>query len=177
MVGWLDIVLGVILAATFVIGLVKGLVKEIVGVAAVIVGFIAASHFYLRPAAFFQRLVHYPVAAKFLGFIVIFAGFVMVGWLVAFLLSKLMVGPLRLLNHVFGGMVGLVEGMLISGVFVFALLVFPINKRALADSRLAPYCYGLAKTMVQLIPEDLKNQFREAYRNIVKSEGKNGQKI
>jgi len=177
MVGWLDIVLAVILAATFIIGLIKGLVKEILGVAAVLIGFIVASRYYMRPAAFFERLVRQPSVAKFLGFIAIFIAILIVGALAAFLLSKLMVGPLRFLNHVFGGVVGLIEGILISGVFVFALLVFPVSRRALADSKLAPYCYGLTRAMVELIPEDLKNQFKEAYRNIVKREDKNGQKI
>lgn len=179
MVGWVDIVIAIIVIAGFVAGLFKGLMKEVVGLAAVLIGFVIASRTYVQVATFLQKYIHEPVVTKFLGFILVFLAVLIVGSLAALLLSKLMVGPLKLINHVLGGVFGLVEGMLISGVFIFALLVFPINKEALSNSRLAPYCYGLTKVMVNLIPRDLKDQFREAYENIkreIKEVG-HGQKI
>jgi membrane protein required for colicin V production len=176
MVGWLDIVLAIILAAAFMAGLIKGLVKEVVGIMAVLLGFIVAARYYARVAGFLGKYIHGPAVAKFLGFILIFLVVLIVGSIIAALVSKLMVGPLRFFNHVLGGIIGFLEGILICGVLVFALLVFPINKEALSNSKLAPYCYGLTKAMVHLIPQDLKNQFQEAYKNI-KREVKNGQKI
>lgn len=176
MVGWLDIVFAIILAAAFIAGLIKGLVKEVVGIVAVLLGFIVAGRYYTRVAGFLGKYIHGPAVAKFLGFILVFLAILIVGSIIAALVSKLMVGPLRFFNHVLGGAIGLLEGILICGVLVFALLVFPINKEALSNSRLAPYCYGLAKALVHLIPQDLKNQFQEAYKNI-KREVKNGQKI
>jgi membrane protein required for colicin V production len=179
MVGWADIVIAIIVIAAFVAGLVKGLMKEAIGLAAVLVGFIVASRTYVQVAAFLQKYIHEPVVTKFLGFILVFLAVFIVGALAAFLLSKLMVGPLKLVNHVLGGVFGLVEGMLICGVFIFALLVFPINKDALSNSRLAPYCYGLTKVMVNLIPKELKDQFKDAYENIKREikEVDHGQKI
>jgi membrane protein required for colicin V production len=179
MVGWVDIVLAVILVGLLVAGLIKGLVKEAVGLAAALIGFIVASRTYVHVAAFLQKYLHEPVAAKFLGFILVFLAVLVLGSLAAALLSKLMLGPLKFINHLLGGVFGLLEGVLICGVFVFALLVFPINKEALSDSRLAPYCYGLTKVLVNLIPQDLKNKFKEAYQNIKREvkEVKNGQKI
>lgn len=179
MIGWVDIVLAVVLIGTLVAGLIRGLVKEVVGLAAALLGFIIASRTYLHVAGFLQKYLHEPVAAKFLGFILVFLAVLVIGSLAAALLSKLMLGPLKFINHVLGGVFGLLEGVLICGVFIFALLVFPINKEALSNSRLAPYCYELTKVLVNLIPQDLKDQFKEAYRNIkgeVK-EVKNGQKI
>jgi membrane protein required for colicin V production len=179
MVGWVDIVLAVVLIGMLVAGLIKGLVKEVIGLAAVLLGFILAAHAYLRVAGFLQKYIHEPVAAKFLGFLLVFFVVLIIGSLAAALLSKLMLGPLKFINHLLGGVFGLIEGILICGVFIFALLVFPINKQALADSRLAPYCYGLTKVLVNLIPQDLKDQFKEAYENIKREvkEVKNGQKI
>jgi len=179
MVGWLDIVLAIVIVGGLVVGLIKGLMREAIGLAAVLVGFVVASRTYIHVAAFFQKFIHQPVVAKFLGFILVFIAVVLVGSLVAVLLTKAMVGPLKLINHLLGGVFGLIEGMLISGVLIFALLVFPINKQALSESRLAPYCYGLTKVMVNLIPQDLKDQFKQAYENIKREikEAKNGQKI
>ncbi len=177
MIGWLDIVLAIILLVTVIMGLVRGLIKEVIGIIAILVGFILAARYYVFFADLIGRLIRQPTVAKFLGFIIFFLIVVAVGSLIAFLLSKLMRGPLKFINHVLGGFVGFLEGILICGVFVFALLVFPLNKRALLDSRLAPYCYGLTKAMIHLIPEDLKNQFRAAYRDLMKGGSKDGQKI
>ena len=179
MVSWVDIVLAVILVGTLIAGLVKGLVKEAVGIAAVLIGFVVASRSYVRVAGFLQKVIHEPAVTKFLGFIIVFLAVLILGLLAAALLSKLMAGPLKFINHLLGGAFGLLEGILICGVLVFALLVFPISREALAGSKLASYCYGLTKAMVHLIPQDLKDQFREAYQNFIKikSEKKNGQKI
>ena len=179
MVGWVDIILAVILVVALVVGLIKGLMREAIGLAAVLIGFIVASRTYIHVAEFLQKYIHEPAAAKFLGFILVFLAVILVGELAALLLSKLMVGPLKFINHVLGGIFGLLEGVLICGILIFALLVFPINKGALSHSRLAPYCYGLTKVLVNLIPQDLKNQFKEAYENIKREvkEVKNGQKI
>lgn len=177
MIGWLDIVLAVILVAMFITGLVRGLIKEVIGVAAIIAGFILAAHYYVYFADLIGRLIHQPTAAKFLGFIIVFLIVVAVGSLIAYLLSKLMKGPLKFMNHLLGGFVGFLEGILICGVLVFGLLVFPMRKEALLDSRLAPYCYGVTKVMIHLIPQDLKDQFRAAYQDIAKGGKKDGQKI
>ena len=177
MVGWLDIVLAVIMLGTLVAGLVKGLIKEAVGVAAALAGFILAARWYKPVAAWLEKTFVNPAVSKFLGFILVFAAVVLVGVLIAAILSKVMVGPLKLANHLLGGLFGLIEGMLICGALVFALMVFPINRASLAASRLAPYCFGLAKTMVGLIPQELKDQFKSAYQEIVKSESVDGKKI
>jgi hypothetical protein len=47
----------------------------------------------------------------------------------------------------------------------------------LTGSRLAPYCYWLTKGMVQLIPQDLKNQFNETYTEIIESARQHGKEI
>jgi membrane protein required for colicin V production len=177
MIGWLDILLAVILLAGLVIGLIKGLVKELVGLAAVLVGFFLAARFYRQTADFIWGWIRNPTAAKFLGFMTVFLAVVLVGGLAAWLLSKLMRGPLAILNHVAGGAFGLLEGALVCGVVVFALLVFPVDRAALSGSRLAPYCYGLTKALVSLIPRDLKDEFGRAYQDIVGSGKSHGQKI
>jgi membrane protein required for colicin V production len=181
MVGWVDIVLVVILLGTFIAGLVRGLVKEIVGIIAAIIAFLAAASYHAPVAAFLGKSFIGPGAAKFLGFGLVFVAVILIGVVAAELLSKLMAGPLKFVNHLFGGIFGFFEGMLICGAVVFALMVFPVSKEALTSSRLAPYCYGLTKTMVGFIPRELKEQFASAYQELVtrdagKSESADGKK-
>jgi len=173
----LDIVILVILVVTLVLGLIKGLVRQVIGIAAVIAGLVLAARYYDRVAAVFGRAFNSEKWASIAAFAVIFIIVLLVGSLISFLVRKLLPGPLRFADHLFGGVLGLVQGVLISGVIIFALLAFPVNKSLLIESRLAPYCYWLTKAMVRLIPQDLKDQFYQTYREVVEGTGSHGQEI
>jgi membrane protein required for colicin V production len=166
-INWLDIVFLVILLVTFILGIIKGLIRQIIGILAVIIGLILAVYNYSYAATFYARFVSNRTVAQLLGFFTIFIVVLCIGWLVAFLLSKMMKGPLKFLNHVFGGALGLLKGILICGVVVLALLVFPVKKEALKESQVAPYCLKIAEGLYYLIPQSLKQEFKKAYNDIL----------
>ena len=89
-----------------------------------------------------------------------------IGWLIGRMFSKAMKGPLKFLNQVLGGAMGLVKGALICGIMVFALLVFPVDSEALQESLLAPSCVKITRGFIDLIPQDLKQAFFQAYQDI-----------
>jgi len=169
---WLDIILLAILIITFILGIMKGLIRQIIGIAAVIIGLILAVYNYPYVSEFYMDLVSNKVVSQLLGFFTVFIAVLLVGWLISYLLSKLMIGPLKFVNHVLGGVLGLLKGILIAGVIVFALLVFPVDKRALRHSELAPYCFKITEAIYYLIPESLKQDFKKAYRDITGKEEK-----
>ena len=173
----LDIILIVILLMTLVLGLIKGLVRQIIGIVAVIAGLILAANYYPRISSLFQRFLSSVLVSNFIGFLLIFAVALLAGWLLGLLFSKLMKGPLAFINHVLGGVIGLVKGVLICGVLVFALLVFEVQKDALAGSRLAPFCFQVTRAIVNLIPRDLKAKFKTSYEEMRGRGGSDGQKI
>lgn len=173
----LDIIILVLLAITLVLGLIKGFVRQVIGIAAVIVGLILAARYYHRFSSIFGGAFASEKWASLIAFVLIFVIVLALGALISFLLRKLLLGPLRFADHLFGGVLGLVQGVLISGVVVFALLAFPVSKSLLMESRLAPYCYWLTRAMVQVIPAELKNQFNETYKEIVKGKNTHGQEI
>jgi len=177
MIGWLDILLAVILVITLVIGLIKGLIREVIGIAAAVGGFLLAAYYYRWAADLIGGLIHNETVAKFLGFLLIFCLVILAGTILAWLLSKLMKGPLKFINHFLGSLFGLFEGVLIGGAVVFALLVFPVDRDAVNGSRLAPYCYSVTKVLVGLIPVELKDAAKSAYQSIVGAEKSHGQKI
>jgi hypothetical protein len=57
------------------------------------------------------------------------------------------------------------------------MLIFPVNKQALMRSSVAPYCYWLTKGMVQVIPKELRDKFKETYMEIIESTRKHGEKV
>ena len=173
MFNWLDIVLLVILAITLILGCIKGLVRQFVGILAVIIGMILALTFYHSIGTFYRPLVSNDSIAHFLGFLSVFFIFLLLGWLVSRMFSKAMKGPFKFLNHVLGGFFGLLKGTLICGIIVFALLVFAVNTKALEGSMIAPSCLKMTMAVVHLVPQDLKDKFRDAYQGLIGRRGKN----
>jgi membrane protein required for colicin V production len=173
----LDIILAIVLLVTLVLGLIKGLVRQVIGLLAVVAGLVLAARFYPQAASFVHEIVSSLVVANFVGFLILFAGVIAAGWFIGLFVSKLMKGPLDLINHVLGGVFGLAKGILICGVIVFALLIFEVRKDALAGSRLAPFCFYATRAVVRLIPGDLKAKFKAAYQGTREKGGAHGQEI
>jgi membrane protein required for colicin V production len=174
---WLDIVFIVILLGTMIMGIVKGLVRQVIGLAAVIIGLVLASLYYEGISEIVQKVVHDRLLSNFLGFLIIFFAVLAVGALLGHLLSKAMKGPLAFINRLLGGIFGILKAVLICGIIAFALTVFDVARPALETSRLAPICLGITRAAVNLIPQDLKAKFNQSYQEIRKSGGKHGEKI
>ena len=69
---WVDLVLLAILAITVLLGLIKGFVRQIFGIAAVIIGLILAVNYYTFASDFFAQWINNRMVTHFIGFIVIF---------------------------------------------------------------------------------------------------------
>lgn len=176
-VNWLDLIFLVILGLTVLFGVLKGFVRQIIGILAVIVGLILAVNYYPGVSDFFSRWISSSTLSHFIAFIVIFIAALCLGGVLSFLFSKVMKGPLKFVNNVLGGGLGLLKGLLICGVIVFAMLVFPFKEDALRQSFLAPYCLRITKAVIYLIPDDLKEKFNEAYKDIVEREREDVRKV
>ena len=173
---WLDILLVVILALSVVLGVIKGFIRQIIGLAAVIIGLVLSIRYYSAGAEIF-RFVSNQILANLMGFFLIFIGVLCIGWLVNILLAKAVRGQLKSLNHFLGACLGFVKGLLICGVVVFGLLVFPVSSRALEGSQLAHYCITGLEAAYNLIPQELKDKFSEACQEILGKRGKNEKRI
>jgi membrane protein required for colicin V production len=142
----------------------KGLVKQVFGFLAVIVGLILALGFYSQVSWIYLRFITNEVLAHFLGFLTIFLVVLCCGWVSSYFLSKFIKGPLKLLNNILGGGLGLLKGILICGVVVFALLVFPISKKALKESALSPVCLQITRGIIGLIPTQHSSKAGDCHR-------------
>jgi membrane protein required for colicin V production len=165
---WFDVVLIIIIALAVIIGVIKGLIRQIIGIAAVVVGFILAMTYFGLAAEFLSQYIKNNMFSQLLGFLAIFFGFVIAGGILSWLLSKLMKGPFKFVNHSLGAALGFIKGILICGVIVLALMMFPVNQNHLYSSELAPYCARMTRVVYRMIPEDVKTQFNDTYDKIVK---------
>ncbi|HSA96109.1 MAG TPA: CvpA family protein [Acidobacteriota bacterium] len=173
---WLDFVLIAIMVVSAVVGIFKGLIKQVIGLVAVVAGLVLASFYYDRAAALFETFVKNELLSDFFGFLLIFVLVLIAGSILGYILTKAMKGPLALVNRLFGAVFGFLKAVLICGILVFALVSFEIAKPALESSVLAPACLGITRAVVNMIPQDLRAKFNSSYKEIRESGGKHGQK-
>ncbi|MCP2620216.1 CvpA family protein [Candidatus Aminicenantes bacterium AC-334-K16] len=179
---WLDIILLIIIGVMIILGLIKGFLRQILGLVGIVAGFILALSFYPEVAGFLLRFIQPSVLTELLGFLIIFLGIVFVGYFLAHLLGKALKGPIKFFDRVLGGFFGFLKGVLIGGILLLALVLFPVNPSVIKASRVAPLCLGVTRGVVYLIPQKLKDKFNETYRQIIpqakpKTRGKNARRI
>lgn len=174
---WLDWVLLAIIVVTAVVGIVKGFVRQAIGLVAVVTGLVLAVVYYEQTAGVFETFVKNRLLSNFLGFLLIFFIVLIAGAILGHLITKAMKGPLAFANRLFGAVFGLIKAVLICGILVFALFTFQVAKPALETSVFAPVCLGVTRAAINMIPQDLRTKFNSSYKEIRESGGKHGQKI
>jgi membrane protein required for colicin V production len=174
---WLDWVLLAIIVVTAVVGIVKGFVRQAIGLVAVVTGLVLAVVYYEQTAGVFETFVKNRLLSNFLGFLLIFFIVLIAGAILGHLITKAMKGPLAFANRLFGAVFGLIKAVLICGILVFALVSFEVAKPALETSVLAPPCLGVTRAVINLVPQDLRTRFNDSYKRIRESGGKHGQEI
>jgi membrane protein required for colicin V production len=174
---WLDYVLLAIVVVTTIVGIVKGFVRQVIGLVAVIAGLVLAVVYYEQTSHVFMAFVKNRLVSNFLGFLLIFVVVLVAGAILGHIVTKAMVGPLAFVNRLFGAVFGLIKAVLICGILVFALVSFEMAKPAVETSVLAPVCLAITRAVVNLVPKDLRTRFNESYQRIRESGGKHGQEI
>ncbi len=166
---WLDIVLLLVLAASFVSGVAKGFAKLAIGLASAILGFLFALWFYGTAGSFLLPYVSHKGIANFIGFVAIFTGILVLGALTGKLLGILFkwVG-LSWLDRLLGGVFGLLRGVVFAIALVLALLAFSPNPppRSVVESRLAPYVIDTARICANLAPREVREAVSESYQKV-----------
>jgi len=162
---YLDILALLILLISVVTAVAKGLLLELLSIGSVVAGLFLAVVFYPDLARLLGGLgVPVDLAGEFLAFVLIFIGTLIVGAIVsAFVNRALKHLHLKWIDRLLGGIFGFVRGYLINAVIFLALTAFQMKQDLLVDSRFAEFFLAGARILVIFIPEDLKNQFHEAY--------------
>lgn len=158
--GWIDIAVLALLAVAVLVGFKKGLVQEVVGIAALVAAFAAAVLFHRRAAGWLTGLFHKlpPSAAPTIGFIITFLAVFLAITVAGWLLSKIIkASPLDLADKLGGMAIGLVKGALIISILLLLLAMVPLPKDAAermdrsaairAMRKVAPWVYQRTKAL------------------------------
>jgi membrane protein required for colicin V production len=151
-----------------VFALMKGLVREIISLVALIGGFILAVIYYPNLGRRLAEFSRTESIANLLGFLIIFVGCLLLGAIIAFVVNRfLKAASLQWVDRILGGIFGLLRGWAISSIIVVALVAFPIRENLMARSFLAPYLLAGARTAVLLVPQALKDKFNAEYKKVL----------
>ncbi len=149
----LDIILVLIVFLSILLGIWKGFIRELFSLVFFILAVVLSFSFYQLPGNLLNRYLKSRDLSNFVGFITIFVLVVIVGILVTYWLRKLFtLGPFKAIDRVLGGVFGLIRGILIASIIVFALVVFPVRKDLVVKSRLSPYVMKTIDLFIGLFP-------------------------
>jgi membrane protein required for colicin V production len=158
-----DIVLLVLGCALVVIGMVKGLVRILIGIAALVFAFALAARYH-RPLA--ERLGGLEIGSEptmLISWVLIFIGVMLAGGLVAFLVRKLLkAAMLSWADRIAGAALGLVAATLTAGLLILPVVAYsPWGEQALRGSILAPYVTVVADLANTMVPDDLSERYNQ----------------
>jgi membrane protein required for colicin V production len=161
---WLDWVLSVIVVASVVAAILKGFVRELIALAALVAALVVAALGYPRASLWFDDLTRSHEVALGLGFLTLFVGTLIVGALASALAKRLIkTAGLQWFDRFLGGIFGLVRGLVVDSILLMALLAFNIKPEVVQRSLLAPYVSAGARVIVLLMPANLKAEFQAGY--------------
>jgi membrane protein required for colicin V production len=166
---WFDIVLALILLWSAIAGLRAGFARVVIGLIATLVGLVVGFWFYRMVAVELLPWVKTPVVADVFGFVIIFAVVILLGSLLAALLSRLFrwIG-LSWFNHLLGGVAGFLRGAIIIAALLDVLVAYSPSPTPnfLEKSRLLPYAAEVSSWLVSLAPRELRDAFTEQMENL-----------
>ena len=163
-----DVILLSFACALVVVGMFKGLVRILIGCAALVAAFALAARFHEGLA---ERLAGLDVgieALRLIAYLLIFVGVMLAGGLAAWLLRKVLkAAMLGWADRLGGAALGLVAALLAAGLVVLPLVAYsPYGERILGGSKLAPYVTVVADLATGLAPEDLTRRYRSKVESL-----------
>ncbi len=162
----LDTVFLIVIFLSILVGVLRGFIRELFSMVFLIIAVILSFLFY-RDAGnlFIKYIINDMDISNFAGFLSIFVVVLIAGFLVTYFIRKIFIhGPLKSMDRILGGVFGLVRGILISGIIVFALVAFSINDNLLLKSKISPYVKSSIEIFLKLLPGNVREKFNLFYK-------------
>ena len=158
-----DLFLLVLVGLLILTGLLKGLVRLLIGIGALVAAFILAARFHGPAAAAVLGMMDMPAsAANLIGYLAIFLGTMLAGALAGRLLRGLLkAAMLGWADRLAGAAAGLVAALIAAALIVLPVIAYvPTGEQLLRNSVLAPYVTRFSDLANAIVPEELAAQYR-----------------
>lgn len=171
---WIDIAVYIIIGFFVVIGMTRGLVKQIFSIAALIGGIIIGLIFYDVFAVMFikDNLVNNESIANVGAFLIVgFVSYILIqilGWITTKLIGSL---HLSWLNRLGGAVTGIIIGVIAAFLFISTVTLIVSNKdAAVSSSTTIPYLNATYEKVKSKLPEDLRESLNRS-KELIREEG------
>lgn len=156
-----DLSLAIIWLFFSIRGYLRGLVKEVGSLAAIVTGFYCAGTYHKELAPHLTEYIsgNYAGTAAYL---LIFTLALIVVWFLALAVSGMVkVTMTQWADRFFGGAFGLVKGVILTAVFLFLIHLASPNPDFLKGSLLVPVLEKVSARLVRYIPPDINEKLRK----------------
>jgi membrane protein required for colicin V production len=158
----LDYFIALLVAISVALSFAKGFVRELISLAALAGGILAAAWGYGALAPWFLDYVKTPEIASLAAFLTILACAIAVGALVSSAAGAIVKKTgLRWADRVLGAAFGLLRGVLLALALVMALVAFPPGTDVVKNSALAPYLIYGSRALAASAPAEVRRKFAE----------------
>ena len=155
----LDIVFIIIIFLSIFLGILKGFIRELFSLVFLIIAAVLSFLYYSEIGGILVKYIKNKNISKFIGFVLIFVIVLIIGSVVTFLLKKIFVlGPLKSIDKILGGVFGLIRGILISCVIVFGLIASKVDSKLCINSKLFPFFKETIDFTFNLVPDESENK-------------------
>ncbi len=169
-VNWVDAVIGGILLVSVLGAVRNGVTREILRIAALVMGIFLAMWWYDRVAPELLPYIDEPKLAACAAFLAIFTGCLIAGAVFAWILVKVWgLTGLRWFDRLLGAAFGLIRGLLIAAAVLLAVITFsPFAGAAqtVAESKLAPWALHAARAAAAAGPQDFQDAFADGFDRV-----------
>jgi len=163
-----DITLLIVACVLVLVGVMKGLVRILIGLAALVAAFALAARFH-KPLADRLSFISLPdEPLMLLAYVLIFIGVMLAGAIVAYALRRLMkAAMLSWADRLGGAALGLVVALLFAALLVLPLVAYsPYSDSLLQQSVLAPYVAAVADLASPMVPDELSRLYEERMESL-----------
>jgi membrane protein required for colicin V production len=167
---FMDFLFTVIILLSIGFAVLKGLIREITSLVALVGGFILATVYYADAARWLSEFARNDSVANLLGFMLIFLGCILVGAIISFIANRFMkAAKIKWVDRILGGVFGLLRGWAICSILIIGIISFPIRDRVMTHSVLAPFLLAGARAAIHVVPQKLETQFNEQYKRVLQA--------
>ncbi|HYB21683.1 MAG TPA: CvpA family protein [Thermodesulfobacteriota bacterium] len=157
----LDIIFLLLIGASVLYSLIRGLVREIFSFLSIIFGFFGASYGYSSVAHWLKRWITNETMAQIVAFAVLFIVIALAIGLLGRVLSRLIhKGGLGWADRLGGAAFGFLKAILLAAILVLVLTAFlPQRSAILLESKVSAAALAISRGLSFLVPE----KFRDLY--------------
>lgn len=162
MMNWVDIAILAIVGASVFIGIIRGLVREVLSIVAWVIAFWAAMMFSPALAGLLAPLIAVPSMRSAAAFLILLLGTLLLGAIANYLIGRLIVSTgLSGTDRMLGVLFGLARGIVIVGVIVVLAHATPLPRDPWwQQSMFLPYFDRLANVAIGWMPDAFAAHFR-----------------